>query len=455
MISVSENIIYEPDDVPPFRTTAGLALQFVATSLAGIMLTVVIVMRAGGAESHLAWATFAALLVSGASTALQAKRLWRIGAGYILLMGTSGAFIAACVLAIEQGGTELLASLVIASSLFQFGLARHLALLRRVITPVVAGIVIMLISVTVIPILFEMLPNVPESAPASAAPVITLVTFVVSIAFILLGRGKLRLWAPVLGVGVGCTVSVLYGIYDTERIANAPWIGLPAGGLPQFGLDLGTQFWALLPAFIFVTAVGAIETVGDSVAIQRVSWIDRRAPSFSAVQGAVNADGVDNLLSGLLATVPNTTYSSSVALVEITGVAARRVGIFIGALFAIFAFLPKFAAVILAVPDPVIGAYGVILLSLLFVIGAKIVVQDGLDYRKSVIVGVAFWVGAGFQAGAFFPELIPQQLSALFDNGMTSGGLVAILLTLVLEFSGSRPMRLDARLHPASVGLVQ
>ena len=117
-------------------------------------------------------------------------------------------------------------------------------------------------------------------------------------------------------------------------------------------------FWSLLPAFIFVTLIRAIETIGDSVAIQRVSWRKPRAVDFRSVQGAVAADGLGNLLSGLAATVPNTTYSSSIAVAEITGVAARLVGVYIGAVFVCLAFMPKFMGLILAIPGPVVwGIY--------------------------------------------------------------------------------------------------
>ena len=82
-----------------------------------------------------------------------------------------------------------------------------------------------------------------------------------------------------------------------------------------------------------MTLIGAIETIGDSIAIQRVAWRKPRAVDFRAVQGAVAADGAGNLLSGLAGTVPNTTYSTSIAITERTGVAARSVGVWIGIVF--------------------------------------------------------------------------------------------------------------------------
>ncbi len=97
---------------------------------------------------------------------------------------------------------------------------------------------------------------------------------------------------------------------------------------------------------------------------------------FRAVQGAVTADGVGNLLSGLAATVPNTTYSSSVSITAITGVAARTVGVYIGIAFIVLAFLPKFMALILAIPGPVVGAYTIVLMATLFVLGMRVVSAD-------------------------------------------------------------------------------
>ena len=121
---------------------------------------------------------------------------------------------------------------------------------------------------------------------------------------------------------------------------------------PGPGLDLSFDrgFWVLLPAFAFVTLVGAIETIGDSVAIQRVSRRNPQATDYRTVQGAVNADGVGNLLSGIAGTVPNTTYSSSVPFVELTGVGARSVGVVIGVVFLALAFLPKVTAFLLTIP---------------------------------------------------------------------------------------------------------
>ena len=442
------DIRFEADESPPRGVAIGLGAQLAILCLAGIVLTPVITIRAaGGAEDYMSWAVFMAVLVCAVSTIVQAVKVGRIGAGYVLLMGTSGAFIAVCITALTEGGPGLLATLIIVSSLFQFMLASRLALVRRVLTQTVAGTVIMLIAVTVMPIAFDMYGSVPFGASAAAAPVCVMVTIGVMVILALKSTRGLRLWAPVIGVVAGGVAGGFFGIYDVGRVADAAWIGIPSiSGFPGIDLTFGPEFWALLPAFIFVTLVGAIETIGDSIAIQSVSWRRKRAIDFKAVQGAVAADGLGNLLSGLGGTLPNTTYSTSIPVTELTGVASRAVGVWIGVVFLLVAFIPKLLALVMAVPDPVAGAFITVLIAMLFVAGMRIVVQDGITYRHGLIAGMAFWVGVGFQNNLIFPEFVGNFAGGLLQNGMTSGGLVAVGLTLFVELTESRPLRKRASL---------
>ena len=205
----------------------------------------------------------------------------------------------------------------------------------------------------------------------------------------------------------------------------------------------GPEFWALLPAFVAVTIVGAIETIGDGVAIQRVSRRRPAATDYRVVQGALNADGLGNLLSGIAGTLPNTTYSGTIPLVEITGMAARRVGIAIGVILLVLAFLPKATALLIAIPSPVAAAYIAVFFALLFVQGMRIVFRDGVDHRKAVVVGISFWVGVGFQNGVIFPDLIGDGFWAvLLGNAMTAGGIAAVLMSAALELTTHRGRRL-------------
>ena len=454
---LNENVRFEPDERPSPFLAFGAGFQAAMIILAPVVLTVVIVVQiAGQSDGYLSWAIFAALLVSGATTILQAARVGRFGAGHVLIMGTSGAFIAVCVTALKVGGPATMASLVVVSSLFQFLLAARLPLLRRIFTPVVSGTVIMLIAVTVMPLVFDALTQVPEDTAPAAAPVAALATLVTVVALVLRAPPAWRLWSPLIGIVVGCLAAAPFGLYDVQPVVDAPWVGIPFGSWPGFDLSPGVEFWALLPAFIVVTIVGAIETIGDSVAIQQVSRRQPRATDFRVVQGALNADGMGNLLSGLTGTLPNTTYSSSVPLAGVTGVAARRVGVAIGAIFVLLAFFPKVAAVLIAIPGPVAAAYITFLIGVLFVQGMKIVIQDGVDHRKAAVVGLSFWIGVGFQNQVIFADLLGGGFVGVFlGNGMTSGAIIAIIMMLFMELTRPRRRRLEIALEMAALPRIQ
>ena len=445
---VNENVRYEPDERPPHLLAVGAGLQAAMIIVAPVALTVVIVARiADQPDSYISWGVFAALIVSGVTTAIQAIRVGRVGSGHVLIMGTSGAFIAVCVAALVKGGPATMASLIVVSSLFQFALAARLSLLRRIFTPVVTGTVIMLIAATVMPIIFDSLTDVPEGTSAAGAPATVVATLVVVAALVLRAPPKWRLWSPVIGIVVGCIVAAPFGIFDVQGILDAQWIGAPFGSWPGVDVTPDIEFWALLPAFVVVTIVGAIETIGDGVAIQRVSQRRPRATDFRVVQGALNADGVGNFLSGLLGTLPNTTYSSSIALAEVTGIGARRVGVIIGVIFVLLAFFPKVAALLIAIPPPVAAAYITVLLGLLFVQGMKIVIQDGVDHRKAAVAGLAFWIGVGFQNQWIFSDQLGEGfLGVLLGNGMTSGALVAVIMMVFMELTSARRRRLKTAL---------
>ncbi|MCY4123389.1 MAG: hypothetical protein OXG72_20975 [Acidobacteria bacterium] len=311
---VRRDVRYEPDDKPSHPLSLGLGLQYAMVAVPSIVLgPTIMITAAGGGDAYLSWAVCWALAISGITTAIQAIRIGRVGAGYVLLMGTSNAFLAISVAALERGG------------------------------PVV-------------------------DAAAYLHP----------------DRGRHRA--------------------DADPRKPGP---------------------------------------GDPGEARRCA---ARAIDFRSVQGAMWADGVGNLLSGLAGTLPNTTYATGTGIVELTGVAARSVGAAIGLVFVTMAFLPKFMAAIIAIPGPVVAAYYVLLVSLLFIFGIKILQHDGLDSRKGLMVGLAFWIGLAFELDWIFPEYFQGPWSELLGNGVTVGGLTVIALTLFDELTGSRRQRLRVAL---------
>lgn len=421
----------------------GLGLQLTVLSVSATILITTVVMRAGAvSEAYLAGAVLAAVAIGGAATMLQTIRLGRIGTGHILMMGSSGAFIAVCIDALSKGGPGMLATLVVVSALFQFAISERLSLFRQVLTPTVSGTVLMLIPVSVMSPIFELLKDVPEGSAPIAAPLSALATVGVICGIAVKAAGKLRLWAPVIGVVAGSVIAAFFGLYDTARVGEAKWFGPPLVEWPGLNFSFGPVFWSLVPGFLLAAMIGSIRTISSAVAIQRVSWRQPRAVDYRAVQGAVATDSLSNLLAGLAGTVPNTAYSTGASLAQLTGVAARAVGITAGAVFLALAFFPKAIDLVLAIPGPVFSAYLVVMMAMLFMIGVQMIVRDGIDYRNSLIVGVSFWIGLGFQSGLIFPEFASEFAGGLLNNGMTSGGLVAILMTLFVKMTERRPSRL-------------
>ncbi len=427
--SADEGLIHEVDDRIPRPLALGLGLQLAALGLNGMVLLPTIAFRAGGAEDLVLWAVFASVLACGAATIMQAVRVGRYGAGYVLPHVSSAIFIAICAEALIQGGPGLLATLVVISALAQAALSARLALLHRVLTPVVTGTVVMLLPVSVMPILFRMLNELPPGAPAYAAPLSAGVMICTFLGIALKGKGTARLWAPAAGIVAGALAGLFLGIYDTGRVAEAAWIGVPRGRPPGLDLEFGAAFWALLPAFLFVTLVGSTKSVAVAVAAQRVAWRRARAVDFRAVQRAVAAEGAGNLLAGLAGTMPNTLNAGAVSAVEITGVAARRVAIAAGLVFVVLAFLPKALALILAIPAAVVAASVAVVMATLFTVGVREVARSmGSNPRNGVIAAISFWTGVAFEFDMIFPAYFAEFAGGLLSSGLTTGGLLALLL---------------------------
>ena len=149
-----------------------------------------------------------------------------------------------------------------------------------------------------------------------------------------------------------------------------------------------------------------INSISDTVAIQQVAWRRPRATDFRVVQGAHNLLALTNLFAAAVGALPNMIGGSNSARIILTGVAARRIGVYGGLILIAVAVLPKAIALAVAIPRPVLVAYMVFMLALLFVQGMSIVVRDGIDGRKSAIVGLSLWLGVGFQNQLIFPELL-------------------------------------------------
>ena len=156
---------YEPDEKCPPLLLIGTAVQAVTLVLAMTILIVAITVRASGQEDGLlVWASFATLVVVGITMALQASKIGRFGGGHLIVCGVTPNYIAISIIALAEGGPSMLASLIVISAVFYYAVATWLPLLRRIITPTVAGTVLMLIAALIIPFALKLIRDTPETA---------------------------------------------------------------------------------------------------------------------------------------------------------------------------------------------------------------------------------------------------------------------------------------------------
>jgi xanthine permease XanP len=456
-MSGNANIRYEPHEKPPHQLAAALGAQVVALIVAGILVTPLTVARAAGlSPDETSWVVFAALLAAGVSTLLQISRIGVIGSGYVLFVGSNVAFVSVTTAAIKAGGLPLMATLGAISAFSTFLFTWKLGALRRLLTPAVGGTVMMLMALSVAPVVWGMLARVPAGFEAGpVVPGVLLCTIIPVILVSLFGRGMLRLWAPLIGVAVGSAVGFATGLVNTAPVHAAPWIGLPAIGWPGLSLDFSPAFWGLLPAFVMISLVACLETFADGTTVQRASYRTERPIDFRSVQGAINADGAGSFLAALFGTVPNTVYSSSVAVMELTGVAARRVGFWGGLFLMMLAFSPKVAAVVGAIPSVVAGSFILVLIALLFGNGLRMVTEGGLGFEEGLAVCIAFWIGIGFQGGHLFNDRLPEWAQVFLSNGTTSGGLVAMAMMGLLSLRRRSRDRVSLPLSLASIAQIR
>ena len=424
--------------------------------LAPMVLNVAIPIRSSGlGESYLIWGVFAAMLICASVTMLQAFQLRRFGAGHVVLAWPAAMFIAIMVTTVSTAGLATFASLMVVCSLIQVALAWWLPTLRRIVTPVVSGTVTMLIAVSVLPIAFDSIQDLPSGTPSGAGVAIAGVTLVVSVIAALRSSGRWRLVAPLLSILAGCVVAAAFGALDGERIANASWFGIPEVPDLSFDLTPDKEFWLLLPSFAILTLVLGLKTISDGVVIQQASRRRPRAIDFRQIQGMVSVNGIGMLLAGIAGTLPpmaNSSYSHS--LISMTGVAARRVGIGVAIVIVVLALFSKFAALLLTIPGPVLGAYLMLAMGMLFVSGWQTIFRDGLDPKRVLVVALASALGLGLHGHPVTQDIFGDELGGLLGNGVTIGAVVAIGMTFLLEAMSRRRARLDVTLEIASLPAV-
>ena len=426
------------------------ALQiFIPNTIGLIMLAALVVRASVESDAYLGWVIFAALIVSGVSMILHSFSFRYLGAGRLIVTNFNVPFLAVCALGLQAGGPSLLASLVVVSTLVQFLLTLHLASLRRIFTPTVSGVVIMLVAVSAVPYILSSAVVVPEGVSAVLFLMPGAVALAVGVVISMNGTPAWRMWILPVMVAVGLVVAIPLGYYDFDIILDAPWVSLPILSWPGLDLSFGEEFWVLLPVFVFVNLTAFMKSVGDLSVIYRASHRVPRALDYRAVQGGLSVYGLGTLFSGLLGTLPVAApWAVTVVYIGFTGVAAKSVGIFLGLLTMAVAPFSKLLAILIAIPSPVVSAVYVIIFGMLFFEGARSVFIGQVDQKKATIIGVSTVLGL---SAGFFSGLIEGISSQLVGNTIVVGGIAAIVMTLFTELSSFRVKKLRTDLSQSSL----
>lgn len=438
---------YEPDESPPRLEALGLGVQSALLVVAPIALfPIVLVNAVDGSEASVAWAVFAMLVVNGAATILQSFRIGPIGSGMFVIPYPSPSAIPFCIIALEEGGAATLSALIATSSLFQLVVSMRMSLIRRLVTPAMSGTILILLIITIVPVLFRSMNDVPDDAPAGAGEICILVTFVLIVGLLLRGSGAWRVWSSLIGIAAGSVVGMAFGIYDFGPVREASVAGLPFEGWEGLGFSFGPAYWSLLPAFLFIGLITVLQGSSIALSIQRVSWRKSRAIDYRRVQGLSVCTALGSLLAGLAAVMPLGTSPRGTVFAQQTGCASRYVGVITGVVLITTAFFPKAWGLLIGMPPPVTAIFVIVMLSPLMAEGMKMVAQEASDYRTGLVIGAALLIGTGLQTG-LVPLPIGDVWESVFQRALTSGGVILVLLTVFAEFNRRkrRRMRTDLR----------
>lgn len=435
----SSDLIYGLNDRPKPIPALLAALQHVLAAFVGIITPPLIIGSTLGLTAHLPYLISMALMVSGVGTFIQARKPFGIGAGMICLQGTSFAFLGAVLsagfLVKQRGGNpEDIMAMIFGVCFFgaavQIVLSRFIGQLRRVITPLVTGIVITLIGISLIKVGITDLGG-GFNAPDFGAPINLALGVFVVLTIILLNRSNtpwVRLSAIIIGLAVGSLAAWFSGKLVPQALPDLPLISVP---IPfRFGFNFD---WSAFLPIALIYLISSIETVGDLTANCMIARQPISGPSYiSRLKGGVLGDGVSCMVAATFSAFPNTTFAQNNGVIQLTGVASRYVGLYIGVLLFCLGLFPLIGAVLQQIPKPVLGGATLVMFGSVAAAGVRILAQAPLDRRSMLIIATSFGVGLGIAAQPDLLHLMPSLVQNLFDSAITSGGLTAIVLCLLL-----------------------
>ena len=433
------DLLYRLHDRPAPITAFLGAIQHVLAAFVGIITPSLIIGGTLGLGEHIPYLLSMSLIVSGVATFIQTRKVGPVGSGLMALQGTSFGFLAAVLTAgfvvKNRGGSpeEILSVIFGVSFLGAFVeifLSQFITKLKSFMSPIVTGCVIVTIGLSLTKVGLTDLAGGFGAEDFGSIPNLLLGgSVLVSVILISIINNKvIRSSAIFIGLMFGLVVAVLMGRIDFSLVSEAAFFTVPIPFKYGFGFD-----WQAFIPIAFMYIITSIETSGDLTATSMISGEPIKGPVYEKrIKGGVLGDGVNSLIAAVFNTFPVTTFSQNNGVIQMTGIASRYVGFYVGGLLCLMGLFPVLGAVFTQLPKPVVGGVTLLMFATVATAGIRILSTVQFTHRNVLIIATSLGLATGI---AFVPDVLsqtPQFFQNIFGSAVTMAGIVAITLDMIL-----------------------
>lgn len=427
--STASGLIYGLNDRPPFKDAFFAALQHLLAIFVAIITPPLII--AGALKLDLETTGFLvsmALFASGISTFIQCRRVGPVGTGLLCIQGTSFSFIGPIISAGMIGGLPLVFGTCMSASVVEMLISRVLKYTRRIITPLVSGIVVTLIGMSLIKVGITACGG-GEAAKANGTfgsfqyVGLALLVLVLIILFNRSNNRYLRMSSIVIGLIIGYAVAWFMGMVDFSSVENYGGFNIPVPF--RYGLDFN---WGSFIALGLIYMITAIEAYGDITANSMISGEPVEGEKFvKRASGGILADGFNSFLAGIFNSFPNSIFAQNNGMIQLTGVASRYVGYYIAVFLLILGLFPAVGLVFSLMPEPVLGGATLLMFGTVAAAGIRIVAAQEINRKATLVMALSFSLGLSVELVPDILSQLPDSIRNIFSSGITTGGLTAII----------------------------
>jgi xanthine permease len=438
---MSSGRVHPVDEVLPLGRLMVLGFQHVLAMYAGAVAVPLILADAIGlSEEELVYLINADLFTCGVATLIQTVGFWKVGFRLPIIQGVTFAAVTPMILIGQSGGLTAIYGSVIVAGIVTFLVSPYFSRLLRFFPPVVTGSIITVIGVSLLPVAVNWAGGGDPSAGSFGSPGNIALAFAVLLIILIIYRffsGFTSRIAVLLGLILGTIIAAIVGVADFGGVGEAAAFGITTPfffGVPTF------QFAAIL-SMILVMLVTMVETTGNAVAVGEIVGKPIREDDLAA---GLRADGLSTALGGVLNAFPYTAYAQNVGLVRLTGVKSRWVVAAAGVFLILLGLFPKLAAVVAAIPLPVLGGAGFALFGTVAATGIRTLSRVDFERNANVIiVAVTLALGMIPVASPDFYSGFPPGVQIVLNSGITAGSIAAIVLNVAFNVLGGAEERPD------------